>query len=250
MVSSRGSMTWFKGQISREEPGLKFCEPELRRKDPYYGGVILVCPCGKEVSARTLLQGARPRASINQIFSNLFNSFVQPLRAPRARRASAPLRPASGASVYKSVRSIPPFAIDLRAPFAARLEARAPRRRCALTPESCQLVPAQRPTDASCARGRQICSQHSLHLPSTGALLSPRALTRSRCGGDELGLHAGPVGARTAAPRDGCLARARMQQHGSMALSARVLCRCGGNGADASRRATQPTPNVVPRPAA
>jgi len=32
---------------------------------------------------------------------------------------------------------------------------------------------------------------------------------------------------------------------GSMALSARVLCRCGGNGADASRRATQPAPNVV-----
>jgi hypothetical protein len=131
-----------------------------------------------------------PAESINKStfpnFSNLFNSFVQPLLAPRARRASAPLRPASGASVYKSVRSIPPFAIDLRAPFAARLEARAPRRRCALTPESCQLVPAQRPTDASCARGRQICPQHSLHLPSTDALLSPRASKRSRCGGDEL----------------------------------------------------------------
>jgi len=26
----------FKGQISREEPGLKFCEPELRRKDIGY----------------------------------------------------------------------------------------------------------------------------------------------------------------------------------------------------------------------
>jgi ssDNA-binding Zn-finger/Zn-ribbon topoisomerase 1 len=30
---------------------------------------------------------------------------------------------------------------------------------------------------------------------------------------------------------------------------ARVLCRCGGEGADAARRAAQPAPNVVPRPA-
>jgi hypothetical protein len=36
--------------------------------------------------------------------------------------------------------------------------------------------------------------------------------------------------------------RAQQQQHGSMALNARVLCRCGGDG-----RAAQPTPNVVPR---
>ena len=77
-----------------------------------------------------------------------------------------------------------------------------------MTPKSGQLMPAQRPTDACGARGRQICSQQSLHLPSTGALLSPRALTRSRCGGDELGLHAGPVRARTAALQ-GRMPRAR-----------------------------------------
>jgi hypothetical protein len=93
-----------------------------------------------------------------------------------------------------------------------------------------QLVPAQRPTDGCCARGRQICPQHSLHLPST----------RSRRGGDELGLDAGPVRARTAL--QGRMQRAQQQQHGSMALNARVLCRCGGDG-----RAAQPTPNVVPR---
>ena len=57
-----------------------------------------------------------------------------------------------------------------------------------------------------------------------GRAPSPRALTRSRCGGDELE-HAQRF--RTDA------ARAR-QQHGSMALSARVLCRCGGDGADAA----------------
>ena len=79
--------------------------------------------------------------------------------------------------------TISPDAIDLHAPFAARLEALALRRRCARTPKSGQLVPALRPTDgAECAR---------------------------------------------------------------------VLCRwCGGEGADAARRAAQPAPNVVPRPAA
>ena len=56
--------------------------------------------------------------------------------------------------------TISPLAIDLRAPlllpfppFAARLDARALRRSCARTPKSGQLVPAQRPTDACCARG-------------------------------------------------------------------------------------------------
>ena len=63
--------------------------------------------------------------------------------------------------------TISPFAIDLRASFAARLEALTLRRRCARTPKSDQLMPAQRPTDACGARGRQICSQQSLHLPST-----------------------------------------------------------------------------------
>ena len=53
-------------------------------------------PCGKEVSARTLLQGARLRASINQkkLCKNLSSRSVATARA----RASAPLRPASGAS--------------------------------------------------------------------------------------------------------------------------------------------------------
>ena len=70
-----------------------------------------------------------------------------------------------------------------RAPFAARLDARALRWSCARTPKSGQLVPVQRPTDgAECAR---------------------------------------------------------------------VLRRwCGGEGADAARRAAQPAPNVVPWPAA
>ena len=56
--------------------------------------------------------------------------------------------------------TISPLAIDLRAPlllpfppFAARLDTRALRRSCARTPKSGQLVPAQRPTDACCARG-------------------------------------------------------------------------------------------------
>ena len=146
---------------------------------------ILVFPVERRFRHEPSFRG--PGESINKsTFSNLLCSLRRLLRLQARARASAPQRPASGASVYKSVRSISPFAIDLRAPFAARLEARAPRRRCALNPESCQLVPAQRPTDASCARGRQICPQHSLHLPSTDALLSPRASKRSRCGGDEL----------------------------------------------------------------
>ena len=73
------------------------------------------------------------------------------------------------------------FAIDLPAPFAARLDARALRRSCARTPKSGQLVPAARIDGAE---------------------------------------------------------------------RARVLCRCGGEGADAARCAAQPAPNVVPRPAA
>ena len=102
---------------------------------------------------------------------------ADPLR-PRAR---AP--PPRCGRLQARRRTISPDAIDLHAPFAARLEALALRRRCARTPKSGQLVPALRPTDgAECAR---------------------------------------------------------------------VLCRwCGGEGADAARRAAQPAPNVVPRPAA
>ena len=45
--------------------------------------------------------------------------------------------------------TISPLAIDLRGPFAARLDARALRRRCARTPKSGQLVPAAR-IDGDC----------------------------------------------------------------------------------------------------
>ena len=48
--------------------------------------------------------------------------------------------------------TISPLAIDLRGPFAARLDARALRRRCARTPKSGQLVPAARIDGAECAR--------------------------------------------------------------------------------------------------
>ena len=67
------------------------------------------------------------------------------------------------------------------------------------------------------------------------AALSPRALTRARYGGAALGL---PSRACSCPCSDG-------------AECARVLCRwCGCEGADAARRAAQPAPNVVPRPAA
>ena len=138
-------------------------------------------PCGKEVSARTLLQGARLRASINQkILCIPFVHSICPAD-PLRPRARAP--PPRCGRLQARRRTISPDAIDLHAPFAARLEALALRRRCARTPKSGQLVPALRPTDgAECAR---------------------------------------------------------------------VLCRwCGGEGADAARRAAQPAPNVVPRPAA
>ena len=51
---------------------------------------------------------------------------------------------------------ISPFAIDLRAPFAARLEARALRRSCAHTPKLGQLVPAARIDGAERARARAV----------------------------------------------------------------------------------------------
>ena len=93
-------------------------------------------------------------------------------------RAVPTLRPAAAGSrrVGERIGSqpslhLPSTCAAARGPFAARLDARALRRSCARTPKSGQLVPAQRPTDACCARGRQISSQHSLHLPSTGALL-------------------------------------------------------------------------------
>ena len=210
------------------------------------GPLILVFPVERRFRHEPSFRG--PGESINRsTFSNLLCS-LSLLRArgappPRCGRLQARRR-------TDPLTTISPFAIDLRAPFAARLEARAPRRRCALTPKSGQLMPAQRPTDACGARGRQICSQHYLHLPSTGALLSPRALTRSRCGGDELGLHAGPVRARTAALQ-GRMPRARAH------AAARI------DGAECSRALqvrrrwrrriaprTQPAPNVVPRPAA
>jgi len=84
--------------------------------------------------------------------------------------------------------------------------------------------------------GGRRCSQPSLHSPSTCARLSPRVLTRARYGGAALGLSSS--GQLVPAARiDG-------------AECARVLCRCGGEGADAARCAAQPAPNVVPRPAA
>ena len=55
--------------------------------------------CGKEVSARTLLQGARLRASINQKIHSICAFHLSSRSVATARaRASAPLRPASGAS--------------------------------------------------------------------------------------------------------------------------------------------------------
>jgi hypothetical protein len=94
-----------------------------------------------------------------------------------------------------------------------------------------------RPAAAGSRRvGGQRCSQPSLHLPSTCPPFSPRALTRARYGGAALGLSSS--GQLVPAARiDG-------------AECARVLCRCGGEGADAARCAAQPAPNVVPRPAA
>ena len=123
-----------------------------------------------------------PAESINKS-TDLCIPFVHSIcRAdPLRPRARAP--PPRCGRLQARRRTISPDAIDLHAPFAARLEALALRRRCARTPKSGQLVPALRPTDgAECAR---------------------------------------------------------------------VLCRwCGGEGADAARRAAQPAPNVVPRPAA
>ena len=98
-----------------------------------------------------------------------------------APRASAPLRPAPGASEDGAA---PNYLSTCLRPARAPLSPRALtlRRSCARTPKSDQLVPALRPTDGSeCAR----------------------ALRRW----------------------------------------------CGGEGADAARRAAHPAPNVVPRPA-
>ena len=123
-----------------------------------------------------------PAESINKS-THLCKNFVHSIcpADPLRPRARAP--PPRCGRLQARRRTISPDAIDLHAPFAARLEALALRRRCARTPKSGQLVPALRPTDgAECAR---------------------------------------------------------------------VLCRwCGGEGADAARRAAQPAPNVVPRPAA
>ena len=111
-------------------------------------------------------------------FNSCVQKFVQPLLAPRA---SAPLRPAPGASEDGAA---PNYLSTCLRPARAPLSPRALtlRRSCARTPKSDQLVPALRPTDGSeCAR----------------------ALRRW----------------------------------------------CGGEGADAARRAAHPAPNVVPRPA-
>ena len=99
---------------------------------------ILVFPVERrfrdQFSKKTLLQGARPRASINQLFQifcavSVASFDSKPARAPppRSGRLQAHRR-------TDPLTTISPFAIDLRAPFAACLEARAPRRRCALTP--------------------------------------------------------------------------------------------------------------------
>ena len=82
-------------------------------------------------------------------------------------------------------------------------------------------------------------SQRSTCLRPARAPLSPRALTRARYGGAALGL---PSRASSCPCSD--------QPMALTAECARVLCRCGGEGADAARRAAQPAPNVVPRPAA
>jgi hypothetical protein len=128
------------------------------------------------------------RSSLFRVLARTpFNSSVRPKICPASRR-SARLRPAAAGSRRVGGRSGSQPSLHLpstcaRAPFAARLDARALRWSCARTPKSDQLVPALRRTDgAECAR---------------------------------------------------------------------VLRRwCGGEGADAARRAAQPAPNVVPRPAA
>jgi hypothetical protein len=112
----------------------------------------------------------------------LIRASVQPFCAPRDARASASRCGRLQARRRTALLpTISPFAIDLPALFAARLDARALRRSCARTLKSGQLVPAARIDGAE---------------------------------------------------------------------RARVLCRCGGEGADAARCAAQPAPNVVPRPAA
>ena len=95
-----------------------------------------------------------------------------------------------------------------------------------------------RPAAAGSRRvGGRSCSQRSTcHRPARGpfaARLDARAL-RWSC-------------ART--PKSGLLVPVQRPTDG--AECARVLCRwCGGEGADAARRAAKPAPNVVPRPAA
>ena len=79
---------------------------------------------------------------------------LQPFLPPRDARV---LRPAAAGSIQARRRTalpptISPFAIDLPAPFAARLDARALRRSCARTPKSGQLVPAQHGSMARSAR--------------------------------------------------------------------------------------------------
>ena len=101
-----------------------------------------------------------------------------------------------------------------------------------------------RPAAAGSRRvGGRSGSQPSLHLPSTcargpfAARLDARATEELRSD-SQVGPAYVPVQRPTVRPTDG-------------AECARVLCRwCGGEGADAARRAAQPAPNVVPRPAA
>jgi len=86
--------------------------------------------------------------------------------------------------------TISPFAIDLSAPFAARLDARALRRRCARTPKSGQLVPAQHGSMARSARA--CCAGAAAKAPTKRA--ARRNRRRMWCLGLRFDTHGGGGG--------------------------------------------------------
>ena len=106
---------------------------------------------------------------------------------------------------------------------------------CPASPCSARLRPAAAGSRRVAEDGAAPNHLSTCHRPACGpfaAHLDARAL-RWSC-------------ART--PKSGQLVPVQRPTDG--AECARVLCRCGGEGADAARRAAQPAPNVVPRPAA
>ena len=138
------------------------------------------------------------------------------------------------------LRTISPFPIDLRAPFAARLEALALRRRCAPTPKSVQLVAVQRPTDACCARGRW--RRRS----------APRGATSTECGASACGLTPKEAAAAAAATEATC---ARHRRHATVSSASlrsprgrRAIGRVGARRFDAAGVSNAAPTGTVARP--